>query len=223
MSKEVASENQVQDSPKPDLVPDQEVKPENNEKPVDSQKDEPTDEIVFKGDTEEVEPEKKEEAQKPDEEAVVEKYDLKLPDGSKLGAKEVEEIESFAKEQKLSKESAQALLERENGFKVKYESELAETLKNKRIEWLEASRSDKTYGGERFSEFSEYATQAIEKFGGDDLKKIMNETGFGNHPVVFRTFAKIGKALQSDKIVRGKNIDQKSRSVAELFYPNQNK
>jgi len=45
--------------------------------------------------------------------------------------------------------------------------------------------------------------RAVAKFGGADLKKHMDDTGMGNHPLFIKTFVQIGKAMSEDTLALG--------------------
>lgn len=149
---------------------------------------------------------------------VPEKYDLKLPEGSLLDAKAIEEISSFAKEKGLSNEQAQAILERENGAVSNFASKQQQDLKEKPTAWLSEAQSDKEIGGEAFAKNAEVAKRVVDKFGSEAFKKTLNDTGLGNHPELVRVFYRIGKMMSDDQfIVPGAQTGAK-KSIEDVFY-----
>jgi len=48
-----------------------------------------------------------------------------------------------------------------------------------------------------------YARKAFEEYGGDDLARIMDGSGLGNHPAVLEAFANIAKSTMADKDLAG--------------------
>lgn len=146
-------------------------------------------------------------------------YELKLPKDSQLSVEKVSEVKEFAKTNKLTNEQAQAILERENaviaGFKESQQAEYeAETKK-----WIDAVKSDKELGGEKFKETSEVARRAIEKLGSEAFKKALNDTGLGNHPELIRFAYNVGKILQDDKFEEGQSFKKGGRkSTAEVLF-----
>lgn len=149
-----------------------------------------------------------------------EKYDLKLPEGSKLDPKHTEAIAAFAKERGLSQEDAQALLERDNNIsKAQQQKDLAD-FKTHVDAFVPLAQADKEIGGEKFKENVEIASQAVKFFGNDALKKLFDDTGYGNHPEVLRVFYKVGKAMQNDKSVVITTPPAPVKSTAEKWYPN---
>ena len=59
---------------------------------------------------------------------------------------------------------------------------------------------------------------AMTTFGTPELRKLLDETGLGNHPLVVGTFIKIGKSLSEPKTVRGSQ-PAGEKSTAEVLYP----
>lgn len=70
--------------------------------------------------------------------------------------------------------------------------------------WLEAAKADKSIGGAKWSETTADLERVMTKFGADaEFKKLLDESGYGNHPAFIRVFAAIGKAMREDKLVGG--------------------
>jgi DNA-directed RNA polymerase len=148
----------------------------------------------------------------PDAKNVVpEKYDLKAPDGSLLSDPQLEALAAYAKEQKLTNEQAQLLVNREHQQKQQLAAQ-AET-------WKADASSDKEIGGAEFSKNSELAKRVLAKFGNPTINKFLDDSGFGNHPDALRLFVKLGKAMSEDTLVLpGAQASGKVR-VEDLFYP----
>lgn len=159
----------------------------------------------------------------PEKPVVPEKYDLRLPEKSKLDAKHLEGIAAFAKERGLSQEHAAALVERENKVREEIENSFHEAqvneLKVLPEKWAEAAKADKEIGGDKFNENVEMSKRVIEKFGNDAFKEALNNTGLGNHPELIRVFSKIAKAFGEDKLVVASS-QQKSeiKPLADRLY-----
>ena len=47
------------------------------------------------------------------------------------------------------------------------------------------------------------AARAVERFGSDSLKQLLNETGMGNHPELARFCMQVGKAIAEDTLETG--------------------
>lgn len=53
--------------------------------------------------------------------------------------------------------------------------------------------------GKAFDERTDLAKRAVDKFGGDDFKKYLDETGMGNNPMLVKLFANIGELIAEGK------------------------
>ena len=156
--------------------------------------------------------------EKPSDSKVPEKYDLKLPENSLLDAAHLEKISSYAKEKGFSNEMAQALVERESLAVESYQNTQKETLKKMGDTWVSEAKNDKEIGGDTFKQNVELAHRVVNRYGTDQFKKALNETGLGNHPELLRVFTRIGKAMSEDKLfVPGAQASSK-RSIEDIFY-----
>jgi hypothetical protein len=157
--------------------------------------------------------------EKSGQDAVVpEKYDLKLPEGSLLSASQLEALATYSKENKLTAEQAQGLLEREHQAVATYVENQKQELAKKPEAWLAEAQADKEIGGDKFGENTELAKRALATFGSDTLKKILNDTGLGNHPELVRAFVRIGKAMSDDKLVLPGAHAGGKKSIEDIFY-----
>ena len=90
--------------------------------------------------------------------------------------------------------------------------------------WAKTIETDPIVGGSKFKANVDYANQVVNKFGGEDFKKLLNESGYGNHPELFKVFAKIGEAMKNDEFIQGaSNAPKKERSLEDIFYPSMSK
>lgn len=154
----------------------------------------------------------------PPAKVVPETYDLKLPQGSLLDASVIEKTAAFAKENGLSNEAAQAILDRENSDVAAYVDAQKAQVAQQQDAWIKESQTDKEFGGEKFAENAELAKRAVERFGSDAFKKALNETKLGNHPELLRVFVRIGKAMADDKFLPPGAMTQGKKSPAEILY-----
>lgn len=166
--------------------------------------------------------EKKEEekvGKKKEKETEIE-YDLKAPENSFLLQERIDEIAEYAKKHKISNEVAQTMIDRENEAVTQYKENSQTQLKNLvETEWPKEAKADKEIGGDKFPENVELAKRAFKEFGSDKFRQILNETGYGNHPEMIRTFSRIGRLLADDKLVIGKtDKPNKEKSTAEILY-----
>lgn len=164
-------------------------------------------------------PAEKKAEEKPAEKPVVEKYDIKLPEGSKLDDGAIERTVSFAKERGLTTKVAQELLDRESKMLGSYAESQHKAFKDIAAGWIDQAKADKEFGGEAFPANVELAKRVVTRYGSDELKKGLEETGFGNHPDLVRMLVRIGKSMSEDQLVMpGKNTTADKRDMAEVFY-----
>ncbi len=156
-----------------------------------------------------------------------EKYDLKLPEGSIFDPAALEGISAFARELNLSNEATQKLVERDSqmleSFAEYYENEVKVAHQERVAQWAKDVRNDKELGGEKFTETSFLADKAMRMFATPEFKKVLNETGFGNHPELVRIFSKIGRAISEDAFTtRGAGDSPGPGDPAKTMFPSMN-
>ncbi len=154
------------------------------------------------------------------------KYDLKLPENAAITDEAIANVSAFAKDHKLSNEQAQKMLERDNALFAAYQEGAIEAQQKQSMDWMQATKADKEIGGDHFAANVESARQLIVKHGNDALKKLLNDTGAGNHPEVVRFIAKIGKLMHEGQMLSGKPISEKPkapRSLGDALYPDKPK
>lgn len=154
--------------------------------------------------------------------AVPQAYDIKLPEGSALNPAHVDTVKTFAKENNLSNEQAQKVLERDHAAVT----DMHQQLEQKKSEWIKTASNDPEIGGEEFTRNAELSKRVIARFGSEGLKKQLNETGLGNHPELVRTFVRIGKLMSEDQFIfpgGAQQTEKESKSIEDKFYGSSNK
>lgn len=155
----------------------------------------------------------------PAKEIVPEKYNLKLPEGSQLPASAVEKVTLLAKELGLSQEKAQKLVENESALHQAYANENRLKFQEQVGTWAKDLASDKEVGGANFKENAEVAHRALMHFGGEGFAKALSDSGFGNHPDLFRAFYRIGKEMMDDKaVIPGNSTQGQGGDIASRLY-----
>lgn len=72
-----------------------------------------------------------------------------------------------------------------------------------RAGWAKDCQKDKEIGGANWKETETLAAKALDTFGapeGSDFRKLLNESGFGDHPEMIRMFRRIGEKLGEDPL-----------------------
>lgn len=134
-----------------------------------------------------------------------EKYaDFKLPEGVALDPVVMGEFSVVAKKHNLSQEAAQEIAEIGAKMSVKTKGDLDAALAKQRSDWVEAAKSDKEIGGEKFDENIAQAKAVFDAFGTPALGSFLIESGMGNHPELLRWAFNVSKHISPDKIHTGR-------------------
>lgn len=144
-------------------------------------------------------------------------YELKLPDGFTFDEEIKNGLVEFAKEKNLTQEETQKLADLGVKMREKEVALFQETQK----QWIEQIKADPVLGGAQLNENIAVAKKAMDTFGTPELKKLLNDTGFGNHPEVVSAFYKIGKSISEDKLVIGQGKPRPAADPAKRLFPNQ--
>jgi hypothetical protein len=142
-------------------------------------------------------------------------YTFTAPEGVEFDAEVLKTYGEAAKELKLQPEAAQKLLAK---VAPAMQERQAQQLEQMRTEWLEASKADKEFGGEKLNQNLTVAKKALDAFGSPELRTLLNESGLGNHPEVIRFFLKAGKAISEDRFVTGA-APSAPRDPARIMFP----
>lgn len=143
-----------------------------------------------------------------------------MPEGIEVKAESLDAFKSLAKELDLSQEKAQKLID--------LQTKIAEDeAKANRAEFDKTTAEWKTEThkvlGANFKEELAFAAKAMRMFGGSDqgaaLQKMLDETRFGNHPLLAKFMVSVGKRVAEDKMLDGKSDSGKPKSDGKLFYP----
>ena len=144
-------------------------------------------------------------ASTPAADAVPEKYDFKAAEGVTLDEPTVAEVTALAKELGLTKsETAQKLLDHRLATTAAAATAQAAELATRRTAWEDEVRNDPTMGGAQFDQTISHAKNALARFDtSGELRKMLNDSGYGSNPAVVKLFSAIGKAMAEDKFIGG--------------------
>lgn len=87
-----------------------------------------------------------------------------------------------------------------------------------RTDWAKQSRADPHLGGERWPETQRLLAVALDAAGaprGCEFRKVMDQSGLGDHPAVIRVFRRLG-----EQILAANGGKPPQRSALENLYPN---
>ena len=156
---------------------------------------------------------------KADAKVVPEKYDLKLADGSLLDPASIEMIATFAKEQGLSNEAAQAILDREHEAITSFNTTQENQFNERKSQWVETLKADKELGGDNFKKTAILSNRVIEQHASPEFKQLLASSGLGNHPELVRVFSRVAKELgYADSFVTGGGNPSDQKSLSDRLY-----
>lgn len=160
-------------------------------------------------------------------EGAPEKYEFKAPEGKEYDSQLVESFSEAAKDANLTQDAAQKLLEKMSPALAARQAEQVQAIQQ---EWVESSKADKEFGGEKLQENLAVTRKALEAFDPipqgqttTALRTLLEETGLGNHPEVIRFMYRAGKAISEDKFVAGHPSNTGEVDAAKVLYDNTTK
>ena len=181
--------------------------PEVEETPVEETPTEPPKEETPQEPPKE-EPPKEEEPNEPKEDKTPKPEDYKLPEGAPDGLSE------FAAEAKMSQEQLDAALGYFGNFAQKQHEAQFNSM-------LEQGNQLIASWGEKATENVALAKQALQTSDPDGgLTKVLNETGYGNHPVVMNFFLEVGKKMKEGGFIKSEATPPaQKKHMAYRMYP----
>ena len=149
--------------------------------------------------------------------AAPEKYEFKAPDGQQFDPEVLKAYEGVARELGLSQEGAQKVLD---AVAPKLQEQQQAIIDKAQAQWAESSKADKEFGGEKLKANLAVAKKALDKFGTPELRKLLDDSGLGNHPELIRAFYRAGKAISEDGFVSGSARSSPNADPAKRLFPN---
>lgn len=157
-------------------------------------------------------------------------YELALNDADgnaiALDPEAVQAAEPVFRELNLTNEQANKLMPVAQDFANRTaEATLAKIVEagaNQKKAWLDAFKADPEIGGAKVDETTHLAAKALDALGypkDSDFRKVLTETGFGNHPEMIRVFRRVGEMVGEDGFERGNTGSAAKLDRLEALYP----
>lgn len=160
------------------------------------------------------------------EHVVPEAYELSV-EGVELDPKAIEEATPFFKEAGLSNDQANKIMPAAAKFRDSVAEQTLQQLVDQgaqqKADWAEAMKSDAEIGGAKLDETLHLAAKGLDALGypeGSDFRKVLTETGFGNHPEMARIMRRVGEMVSEDGFPRPGATPATPLSVEKRMYPN---
>ena len=143
--------------------------------------------------------------------------DFVMPEGVSLDKEMLGEFTPVLKELNLPQDAAQKVIDFAPKLVARTVASIEEARQAEVAGWIDASKTDKEFGGDKFAENLAVANKAFETFGNPELRAALVKTGMGNHPELLRAFYRAGKAISEDSFVAGGKAN-----APKPFYENSN-
>lgn len=159
---------------------------------------------------------------------IPEAYELAAPEGTTLDPDIVAEATPIFKELGLTNDAANKLMPVAGKFAAKIvegvENNLIAAQAAQRKSWLDDAKAAEDIGGAKWDATLHTASKGLDALGykeGTDFRKLLNETGLGNHPDVIRIAAKLGEMVSEDgEFVRADAGAKVDVPLEKRLYPN---
>ncbi|WP_095110434.1 peptidase [Pseudomonas sp. Irchel 3E20] len=147
--------------------------------------------------------------------------DFTLADGVEMDAGTLDSFKGLAKELNISQESAQKLIDLQSALATKQVEDMQAAVVKQSQDWAAEVKSDPELGGANYDKSVASAVKVIQAFGDPQLSELLNASGLGNHPALFKFCHRISGAISEDKFVLpGSQTGAERKSNEEVFYGN---
>ena len=145
--------------------------------------------------------------------------DFKLPDGMEMDADVLGEFKGLAKELNIPQAQAQKLIDFQTQLASKQAEAYQAAVTKQSQDWAASIKNDPEIGGANYDKSVQSAIKVIQSFGDPALTELLNTSGLGNHPALFKFCHRISSAISEDKFVLpGSQSTTGRKSDAEVFY-----
>lgn len=145
--------------------------------------------------------------------------DFKLPDGMEMDTEVLGEFKTLAKELNIPQAKAQQLIDFQTQLASKQAEAYHAAVTKQSQDWAASIKNDPEIGGANYDKNVESAIKVIQSFGDPALTELLNTSGLGNHPALFKFCHRISSAISEDKFVLpGSQSSTGRKSDAEVFY-----
>ena len=145
-------------------------------------------------------------------------YTLTPPKGVQIGDDAISSFKDFARARNMSQQAAQELLEFGAAKLMDSADAPRKQLAATYDAWKNEITTDPEIGGHQLDSNMVLAARALDAFGGEGLRRALDETGAGNNPAVVKAFVRMGKLLAEPGYATGQPAPQ-PKSMAALLYP----
>lgn len=143
-------------------------------------------------------------------------YSFKFKDGEEMSEEYVNNFKKLAGELKLSPEQAQAVMAHNAAFYHGDRSRIDAEIQAQAKQYKDEARAEL---GDRFNETLSFAAKALDKYDKDGaLRHVLDVLPIGNNVQLIKVFARMGKDIAEDRLVKGGNAGG-GTSLEERMFP----
>ena len=145
--------------------------------------------------------------------------DFTLPEGMDMDVGTLDAFKGLAKELNIPQEAAQKLIDLQTTLVAKQADAYQQAVVAQGQKWAAEVKSDPELGGENYDKSVASAIKVIQSFGDPALTELLNDSGLGNHPALFKFCHRISAAISEDKFVMpgSQSNAPKEMSIVEAF------
>lgn len=145
--------------------------------------------------------------------------DFTLPEGMEMDTEILGEFKNLAKELNIPQAKAQQLIDFQSQLATKQSEAYQAAVTKQAQDWAASIKNDPEIGGENYDKSVASAIKVIQSFGDPELTELLNTSGLGNHPALFKFCHRISSAISEDKFVLpGSQTDApKEMTIVDAF------
>lgn len=158
-------------------------------------------------------------------EASQSELELKVPDGVEVDAGTLNQFKEVAKEAGVKGPHAQKILDLYVNAQKSWFDAVQQAGAQRMQQWTESLKTDKELGGQNSDTTRANVDRVMKAYATPELRALLDESGFGNHPELVRFVSRIGKAIAEDTVAgtseggpAGRATDEEGR--LRQLYPN---
>lgn len=145
-------------------------------------------------------------------------FKFNAPEGVKFDDAFVTEFTGLAKELKLDQAAGDKAVAFSAKAIAQRDAQIVKAIEAEHAKWKDLAKADKEYGGEQLDANLGVAVRGRDAYASEGLKKLLNESGLGQHPEVIRLFWKLGQTVKEDAAVPGQQSG--TQPTKTFSYPN---
>ena len=147
--------------------------------------------------------------------------DFTVPEGFELSGDRLTAFQAYAKENGMTQERAQGAVDMYTKLASEDMQRQNAAYTEQQEAWTAEVKSDPDLGGANLATTIASAKQALNGFGVDGVGDLIVEHGLGNHPVMVRYLAAVGKQMGSDKSFPTGTPPKQDKNLSheEILYP----